>query len=87
MTVTSASDHFDDPESPFPPGLFRALHEHSSDIVTILEPDGSWRSTSPAGTRLLGWPPGYDPGGAPRGKAQSMDEYATSIGEPDDEGR
>jgi diguanylate cyclase (GGDEF)-like protein/PAS domain S-box-containing protein len=62
MTGTSTSDHFDDSESPFPPGLFRALHEHSSDIVTILEPDGSWRSTSPAGTRLLGWPPGYDPG-------------------------
>lgn len=52
----------DDPVSLLPPGLFRALHEHSSDIVTILDPDGGWRFTSPAGTRLLGWPPGYDPG-------------------------
>jgi len=62
MTIISASEHFDDPRPMFPPELFRALHEHSSDIVTILEPDGTWRFTSPAGTRLLGWPPGYDPG-------------------------
>lgn len=40
----------------------RALFEHSSDIVTVLEPDGTWRSTSPAGARLLGWEPGQDPG-------------------------
>jgi diguanylate cyclase (GGDEF)-like protein/PAS domain S-box-containing protein len=39
----------------------RAVFEHSSDIVTIVEADGTWRSTSPAGTRLLGWPPGYAP--------------------------
>jgi diguanylate cyclase (GGDEF)-like protein/PAS domain S-box-containing protein len=39
----------------------RALFEHSSDIVTILEADGTWRSTSPAGERLLGWPVGYEP--------------------------
>jgi diguanylate cyclase (GGDEF)-like protein/PAS domain S-box-containing protein len=39
----------------------RAVFEHSSDIVTILDADGTWRSTSPAGTRLLGWPPGYEP--------------------------
>ena len=39
----------------------RAVFEHSSDIVTIVEADGTWRSTSPAGTRLLGWPPGYTP--------------------------
>jgi diguanylate cyclase (GGDEF)-like protein/PAS domain S-box-containing protein len=39
----------------------RALFEHSSDIVTILDADGTWRSTSPAGERLLGWPAGYEP--------------------------
>jgi len=39
----------------------RALFEHSSDIVTILESDGTWRSTSPAGQRLLGWPAGVAP--------------------------
>ena len=47
---------------PLPLRPFRALFSHVSDIVTILEPDGSWRTTSPAGTRLLGWPEGLDPG-------------------------
>jgi diguanylate cyclase (GGDEF)-like protein/PAS domain S-box-containing protein len=42
--------------------MYRALIEQSSDIVTILDADGTWRSSSPAGTRLLGWPSGYDPG-------------------------
>jgi diguanylate cyclase (GGDEF)-like protein/PAS domain S-box-containing protein len=62
MDRTADTHLLDDQESLLPLGLFRALHEHSSDIVTILEPDGHWRSTSPAGTRLLGWPPGHDPG-------------------------
>ena len=51
-----------DPNDALPDGLYRALFERSSEIITIVEPDGSWRSTSPAGTRLLGWPPRYDPG-------------------------
>jgi diguanylate cyclase (GGDEF)-like protein/PAS domain S-box-containing protein len=42
-----------------------ALFEHSTDIVTILEADGTWRSTNAAGERVLGWPPDHDPG--PRG--------------------
>ncbi len=42
---------------------FRALVAHSSDIITVLEPDGSWRSSSAAGTRLLGYPEGLDPEG------------------------
>ncbi len=42
---------------------FRALIENSSDIITVLEADGTWRSSSAAGTRLLGWPTGYDPPG------------------------
>ena len=37
-----------------------ALVTHLSDIVTILEPDGSWRYSSPAGTRRLGYPRGYE---------------------------
>lgn len=49
-------------EEPVTTAEIRALFEHSSDIVTVLEPDGSWRYTSPEGTRLLGWPPGYEPG-------------------------
>jgi diguanylate cyclase (GGDEF)-like protein/PAS domain S-box-containing protein len=39
---------------------FRALVAHSSDIITVLEPDGSWRSSSAAGTRLLGYPEGLE---------------------------
>ena len=42
---------------------FRALVAHSSDIITVLEPDGSWRSSSAAGSRLLGYPKGVDPEG------------------------
>ncbi len=40
----------------------RALFEASNDIVTILQPDGNWFA-SPAGTRLLGHLPGYEPDG------------------------
>jgi PAS domain S-box-containing protein len=40
----------------------RALFEASNDIVTILQPDGNWFA-SPAGTRLLGHQPGYEPEG------------------------
>jgi diguanylate cyclase (GGDEF)-like protein/PAS domain S-box-containing protein len=42
---------------------FRALVENSSDIITVLECDGGWRSSSAAGTRLLGWPADFDPPG------------------------
>jgi diguanylate cyclase (GGDEF)-like protein/PAS domain S-box-containing protein len=39
------------------------LWNYSKDIVTVLDVDGTWRWSSPAGTRLLGYPPGYDPEG------------------------
>jgi diguanylate cyclase (GGDEF)-like protein/PAS domain S-box-containing protein len=42
---------------------FEALVEHSSDIITVLEPDGTWRSSSAAGSRLLGYEKGFDPDG------------------------
>jgi diguanylate cyclase (GGDEF)-like protein/PAS domain S-box-containing protein len=42
---------------------YRALIAYSSDIITVLEADGSWRSSSAAGTRVLGFPEGYDPPG------------------------
>jgi diguanylate cyclase (GGDEF)-like protein/PAS domain S-box-containing protein len=42
---------------------FKALIAQSSDIITVLAPDGSWRSSSDAGTRLLGYPHGFDPEG------------------------
>lgn len=35
---------------------FRALVLRSSDITTVLEPDGQWRWSSPAGSRVLGYP-------------------------------
>ncbi len=38
------------------------LFEVSSDIMAILEPDGTWHA-SPAGTRILGYPMGFDPDG------------------------
>ncbi len=38
------------------------LFEVSSDIMAILEPDGHWHA-SPAGTRILGYPIGWDPEG------------------------
>ena len=41
-------------------GELQALVGHLSDVVTVLEPDGSWRYSSLAGTRLLGYPKGYD---------------------------
>lgn len=39
---------------------FRALVAHSSDIITVLEPDGTWRSSSSAASRVLGFPPGEE---------------------------
>jgi diguanylate cyclase (GGDEF)-like protein/PAS domain S-box-containing protein len=42
---------------------YEALVEHSSDIITVLEPDGTWRSSSAAGSRLLGYEKGFDPDG------------------------
>lgn len=42
---------------------FRSLVQNASDIITVLNADGSWRYSSPAGTALLGWPEGYDPPG------------------------
>lgn len=41
----------------------RAIFDSSSDIVTILEPDGTWRSTSKSGSRLLEYPEGAPPKG------------------------
>ena len=38
-----------------------AITSHLTDIITLLGPDGSWISSSPGGSRLLGYPPGIDP--------------------------
>jgi len=39
---------------------FRALVLRSSDITTVLEPDGGWRWSSPAGSRVLGYPEDFE---------------------------
>ena len=39
----------------------RVLIEYSDTVVTILDPDGTWRSSSNRGGRGLGYPAGYDP--------------------------
>lgn len=39
---------------------FRAIVEHSPSIITILHRDGTWESSTAAGTRILGWARGYD---------------------------
>ncbi len=41
----------------------RSLVEHSDDIITVLDADGTWRYSSPAGTRQLGYAAGFDPPG------------------------
>jgi diguanylate cyclase (GGDEF)-like protein/PAS domain S-box-containing protein len=50
----------------------QTMFEVSPDIIAVIRPDGSWNA-SPAGTRLLGWPPGFEPEGG-----------ALSIVHPDD---
>lgn len=42
---------------------FRAIVQNATDIITILDADGTWRYSSPGGSRMLGWPGGYDPEG------------------------
>jgi SAM-dependent methyltransferase len=44
-------------------GELQTLLEYSLDILTVLEVDGSWRYSSPAGTQLLGHQRGFDPEG------------------------
>jgi PAS domain S-box-containing protein len=42
---------------------YRALVAHSTDVISVLGADGTWLESSEAGTRLLGYPKGYDPEG------------------------
>jgi len=42
---------------------YRAMVAHSSDVMTVLGPDGYWIESSEAGSRLLGYPKGFDPDG------------------------
>ena len=52
------------PEPLDPDLAFRAVLEHSSDIVTIVEPDGRWRWSSAAARRILGYTDPADVGAA-----------------------
>ncbi|MGH8986487.1 MAG: PAS domain S-box protein [Acidimicrobiia bacterium] len=60
----------------------RALFEESNDIITVLHPDGSWFA-SPAGTRILGHPPGYEPEGGLLSLVHpdDVDEATAALGE------
>lgn len=42
---------------------YELLFEHSSDVITVMGADHSWKYSSPAGTRLLGYPPDERPAG------------------------
>ena len=42
---------------------FETLMARSSDFVTVLEADGSWRSSGASAARVLGYEPGFDPEG------------------------
>lgn len=39
----------------------QAIVEHSPAIISILRRDGSWTSSTTAGSRILGWERGFDP--------------------------
>lgn len=45
--------------------LFRLLADHSSDLIALHEPDGTWVYVSPSGERLLGYGPADLLGRAP----------------------
>lgn len=68
---------------------FEALVDQSSDIITVLEPDGTWRSSSNAGERILGWEPGFDPAGGilslvhPDDVARAVDALQLVTADPD----
>jgi diguanylate cyclase (GGDEF)-like protein/PAS domain S-box-containing protein len=56
----------------------RALIDHSPDIIAILYPDGEWESTD-QGTRLLGYPKGFDPEGGVFSLIHADDAAAASA--------
>lgn len=65
----------------------QALLDQAADIITVLEADGSWRSSSPQGTTILGFPRGYDPPGGildlvhPHDRAIAAQALADVVGE------
>ena len=71
----------------------RAIVHSSSDVTTIVEPDGTWRWSSAAAVRMLGYPPGFVPEGGlvsllhpdDLGSAlQAFQDVITGNREPDD---
>jgi diguanylate cyclase (GGDEF)-like protein/PAS domain S-box-containing protein len=42
---------------------YELLFEHSSDVITVMGADHTWKYSSPAGTRLLGYAPDQRPDG------------------------
>ncbi len=56
----------------------RALVDNSPDIIAILYPDGEWEA-SDQGTRLLGYPKGFDPAGGVFSLIHPDDVGAASV--------
>lgn len=67
---------------------FRALAEHASVIITILEADGTLRYTSPSAQSILGYPEGFAEGGSafdfvhPDEVEQVVDLYQETVSKP-----
>ena len=61
---------------------FRALVDNSPDIVVIIYPDGTWEANE-QGTRILGYPKGFDPPGGVLSLVHPDDAElaATALGE------
>ena len=70
---------------------FEALVQQSSDIVTVLERDGTRRSSSSAGERVLGWGPGSVPGNDifslvhPDDVDRAAEAFQLALADPDHE--
>jgi diguanylate cyclase (GGDEF)-like protein/PAS domain S-box-containing protein len=68
---------------------FEALVQQSSDIVTVLERDGTRRSSSSAGERVLGWGPGSVPGNDifslvhPDDVDRAVEAFQLALADPD----
>ena len=59
---------------------FRAIVEHSPAIISILHRDGTWESSTAAGTRILGWDRGHEAEGGIFGLVHPADaEYARAT--------
>ena len=57
----------------------QSLLDRSADVITVLEADGTWRSTTAQGPRILGYPEGYAPEGGVWALLHPDDEALASV--------